>query len=184
MVMGAFQRFKRLLFHVWRAEIAFSYPLPLPVLERLGQHVSQCEQGHAGEIRLYIETALPFSSLQQNLPTQALVRHRAMDLFSSQRVWDTAQNNGVLIYLLLAERMIEIIADRGISARVEADVWQAMVSRLSQQCQQGELQAGLMQTVTAVSELLGQHFPLRAGELNVNELPDFPGMSAGWSRQK
>ena len=169
-------RFNRLLRHAWHDALAGAYPLPRATLEGLGQQVSQSERGHSGEIKIYIETALPWADLLQNLPTQELCRQRAIALFGSQRVWDTAQNNGVLLYLLLAERSIEIIADRGISQRVEPDVWQAMVARLSERCRRGDMEDGLRQTVAELSELLIQHFPLREDELNPNALADFPAL--------
>ncbi len=172
--MGLMERIKRVLAHAWLEAFSGQYPLPYACLERLGQHVKACEQGHSGEIRVYIETSLPWSTLKLSAPTLDLARQRAVDLFSSQRVWDTAQNNGVLVYLLRAEHAIEIVADRGISQRVDAKVWQAMVSRLSERCRQGAFEAGVMQTVSEVSALLAQHFPLPVGEHNPNELPDFP----------
>jgi len=160
--------------HAWLEAVSKQYPMPHAALVRLGQHVSRCEQTHSGEIRIYIETALPWATLKQNLPTRDLSRQRAIDIFSSQRVWDTAHNNGVLIYLLLAERSIEIIADRGLSERVKPVVWQKMVSRLSDACRDGAIEAGLVQAVSEVSVLLGQYFSLEEGELNPNELPDDP----------
>ena len=162
--------------HAWLEAVSKQYPMPHAALARLGQHVSQCEQTHSGEIRIYIETALPWTTIKQNLPTRDLSRQRAIDIFSSQRVWDTAQNNGVLIYLLLAERSIEIIADRGLSQRIKPVVWQDMVSRLSDACREGAIEAGLVQAVSEISVLLGQYFPLAEGELNPNELPDFPAL--------
>ena len=172
--MGLIEWIKRGLTHAWLDAVSSQNPLPFASLERLGQHVKASEQGHSGEIRVYIETALPWSTLKQNVPTLDLTRQRAIDLFSSQRVWDTAQNNGVLVYLLLAEHAIEIVADRGMSQRVDPTVWQAMVARLSERCRQGAFESGVMQTVSEVSALLAQHFPLRVGEHNPNELPDFP----------
>ena len=174
--MGLIARLQRLLIHAWHEAISSPYPLPYATLERLGKHVSQCERGHSGEIRIYVETALPWTDLKQNLPTQELSRQRAIELFSSERVWDTAQNNGVLVYLLLVEHAIEIIADRGISQRVDPAVWQAMLTRLSERCREGAMEEGLIQPVSDLSVLLGQHFPLREGELNPNELTDFPAL--------
>lgn len=174
--MGLIARLQRILIHAWHEAVSSAYPLPYATLERLGAHVAKCESAHSGEIRIYIETALPWSNLKQNLSTQDLSRQRAIELFSSQRVWDTAQNNGILVYLLMAERAIEIIADRGISQRVDPAVWQAMVARLSNRCREGAIDAGLVETVSDLSALLGQHFPLRPGEHNPNELADFPAL--------
>jgi uncharacterized membrane protein len=176
MVMGRIARLKRMLIHAWHEAVSSPYPLPYATLDRLGAYVGHCERGHSGEIRIYIETALPWADLKQNLSTQDLSRQRAIELFGTQRVWDTAQNNGVLIYLLLAEHAIEIIADRGISQRVDAAVWQDLMARLSERCREGEIEAGLMQALSDLSALLVQHFPLREGELNQNELADFPAL--------
>jgi len=174
MVTHDMERYKRMLVHAWLEAVSKQYPMSHAALERLGQHVRQCEKKHSGEIRVYIETALPWAILKQNLPTRVLSRQRAIEIFSSQRVWDTAQNNGVLIYLLLAERAIEIIADRGLNQRVTPVVWEEMVSRLSDACREGAIEAGLVRAVTEVSALLGQHFSLAEGDLNPNELPDLP----------
>lgn len=174
--MGLLARLQRMLIHAWREAVSNAHPLPYATLARLGAYVAKCESAHSGEIRIYIETALPWADLKQNLSTQDLSRQRAIELFGSQRVWDTAQNNGVLIYMLLAERSIEIIADRGISQRVDPAVWQAMVAHLSERCRGGAIEAGLVETVSDLSALLRQHFPLRAGEHNPNELADFPAL--------
>jgi uncharacterized membrane protein len=117
---------------------------------------------------------LPWAYLKKNVRTAQLCRQRAIALFSSQGIWDTENNNGVLIYLLLSERAIEVISDRGLSQRVGADVWQALVTRLADKCGQGDVEDGLRQAVSEVSQLLALHFPLRDGEPHVNELPDFP----------
>jgi uncharacterized membrane protein len=95
-------------------------------------------------------------------------------LFGKLRVWDTENNNGVLIYLLLAEHSIELVADRGLMNKVDSMVWQRMVDRMREQFRAGLFEAGLIEAVESVSELLFQHFPLAAGEANRNELPDAP----------
>jgi uncharacterized membrane protein len=99
-------------------------------------------------------------------------RQRAVALFSHLRVWDTAHNNGVLIYLLLAERRIEILADRGLHARVDQAVWDDMAGRLSAALQAGRFEAGLALAVEEVGGLLKRHYPAEAGQVNLNELPD------------
>jgi uncharacterized membrane protein len=96
-------------------------------------------------------------------------------MFSKLRVWDTTHNNGVLIYLLLAERSIELVADRGLSQVVEPQVWHSLVSRLRAAFQQGQFEAGLTQALAEVSALLVERFPRGVGEeTNPNELPDAP----------
>jgi uncharacterized membrane protein len=103
-----------------------------------------------------------------------ITRERALALFGKLRVWDTAQNNGVLIYLLLAEHRIEIVADRGLNERVTADTWPRLVAGMSTAFKAGAYEAGLTQAVQQVTALLQQHFALRAGQSNPNELPDTP----------
>jgi uncharacterized membrane protein len=97
-------------------------------------------------------------------------------MFSKLRVWDTAQNNGVLIYLLLAEHAIELVADRGLNDRVPPAEWQAMVARMGAAFRKGQFEEGLTQSLEEVSALLVQHFPLVAGQVNPNELPDDPAV--------
>ena len=172
--MGSLERVMRMARHTWHDLVASEHPLPLAALLRLGQHVTEAERTHTGEIRIYIEPSLPWRYLKQNVISHELARQRAIDLFSTQRIWDTAQNNGVLVYLLMAERCIEIIADRGITQRVDAGLWREMVMRLSEQCRDGAFETGLRQTVSALSALLEVHFPWREGDINPNELTDEP----------
>ena len=137
-------------------------------LERLAQRVRQSEARHSGEIRLSVEAGLPLSYLWQGLGA----RDRAVTLFGKLRVWDTEANNGVLIYLLLAEHAIEIVADRGLARHVPPAHWQAVVAGMREAFRAGQFEAGLMQAIDAVEALLLQHFPLAEGERNPNELPD------------
>jgi uncharacterized membrane protein len=95
-------------------------------------------------------------------------------LFGKLRVWDTEHNNGVLIYLLLAERAIEIVADRGIDSRVSAEEWAAMAQRMGAAFRESRFEDGLTQALEEVSALLVAHFPLADGEPDRNELPDAP----------
>ena len=106
--------------------------------------------------------------------TQQITRQRALALFGKLRVWDTAHNNGVLIYLLLAEQAIELVADRGLNDKVNPQVWQTMVAGMSAAFKAGRFEDGLSQALAQVSALLQQHFLLAAGASNPNELPDAP----------
>ncbi|QPF72022.1 TPM domain-containing protein [Roseateles sp. DAIF2] len=146
--------------------------LPPAALERLRQRVATSEAGHSGEIRICVEASLPLSYLWR----RADARERAIAMFGKLRVWDTEQNNGVLIYLLLAEHRIEIVADRGLTQRVEAATWQQMLADMSAAFKRGEFEPGLADAVDRIGRLLGQHFPLAAGRANVNELPDSPAL--------
>jgi uncharacterized membrane protein len=95
-------------------------------------------------------------------------------MFGKLRVWDTEANNGVLIYLLLAEHAIEIVADRGIDRHVGAQAWHRVLESMRAQFRAGQFEAGVLAAVDAVDALLVQHFPLQPGQVNPNELPDAP----------
>jgi uncharacterized membrane protein len=139
-------------------------------LDRITARIAASEQDHSGEIRVCVEAGLPLSYLWRG----ASARERAVSMFGKLRVWDTEANNGVLIYLLLAEHAIEIVADRGLARHVEAGHWQAIVTGMRDAFRQGRFEQGLMQAIAAVEAPLLRHFPLRAGERNTNELPDRP----------
>jgi uncharacterized membrane protein len=168
------QRIKRVVRHQWVDDAALRRAMPADMMKRLQHNITASEQQHSGEIQVYAEAGLPLSDLWRDEPTAALTRARALHLFSILQVWDTANNNGVLIYLLLAEHAIEIVADRGLSERVNPHEWQQMVTRMSQAFQQARFEEGLTQAINEVSALLLEHFPLKAGELNPNERPDHP----------
>jgi uncharacterized membrane protein len=161
-------RFMRILKHRWLDETDAARALGKGALVRLEARVRESERHHSGEIRVSVEAGLPLSYLWRN----ATPRQRAITLFGKLRVWDTEHNNGVLIYLLLAEHAIEIVADRGLTRHVPPGHWQAMVEGMRQDFRAREFEAGLMRAVEAVDALLVQHFPLAPGEVNPNELAD------------
>jgi uncharacterized membrane protein len=167
-------RIKRVFKHRWFDESETRRAVPPDMLKRLQQRVAASEQRHSGEIRIYVEAGLPLSYLLTDASTPQVTRQRALSIFGKLRVWDTANNNGVLIYLLLAEHAIEIVADRGLSQAVNPQVWQEMVSRMSHAFKQGQFEEGLTHALEEVSALLVTHFPLAAGDANPNELPDRP----------
>jgi uncharacterized membrane protein len=139
-------------------------------MARLQAQVAASENQHSGEIRLAVEAGLPLSYLWQGLGA----RDRAITLFGKLRVWDTEHNNGVLIYLLLADQAIEIVADRGLNRQVGAAQWQALIAPMQQAFRASRFEAGLSQAITTIDGLLAQHFALAPGEANPNELPDAP----------
>jgi len=141
-------------------------------LGRLRERVASSELEHSGEIRLCIEAGLPLSYLWRG----ATARERAVTLFGKMRVWDTEHNNGVLIYLLLAERRIEIVADRGLTRHVTAAQWQAVAQGMGQAFRERRFEEGLNAAIDAVTASLRQHFALCAGQANPNELPDAPDL--------
>jgi uncharacterized membrane protein len=140
------------------------------VLERLRQRVASSERRHSGEIRVCVEAGLPLSYLWRDLSA----RDRAVTMFGKLRVWDTEHNNGVLIYLLLAEHAIEIVADRGLNAHVSHDEWAGIVDGMRDAFRAKRYEEGLNAAIDAVDALLARHFPLGSGQSNPNELPDEP----------
>ena len=170
-------KLKTILKHVWLDASDADRAVPPEVLARLAKRVAASEARHTGEIRIYIEAALPMSylwRLGKNSLLKALIRQRAVMLFGKLRMWDTEHNNGVLIYLQLAERAIEIVADRGVSRHVPDAQWQTMVARMRQNFQQNRYEDGLTQALEEVSALLVTHFPSASGPTGLNELPDAP----------
>ncbi len=163
-------RIARIWRHRWFDEAEVRRVLPTELLDRLGQRVGASERRHSGEIRICVEAGLPMSYLWRAAPA----RERALMLFGKLRVWDTADNNGVLIYLLLAEHAIEIVADRGIDAHVSDAEWAAMTQRMGAAFRERRFEDGLTQALEEVSALLVAHFPLVPGAANPNELPDTP----------
>ncbi|WP_242478072.1 TPM domain-containing protein, partial [Rubrivivax gelatinosus] len=142
--------------------------LDAAAMARLEQRVRESEARHSGEIRLCIEAGLPWAWLRRG------VRERALAVFAELGVWDTEANNGVLIYLLLADHAIEIVADRGLMHHVPAGHWEQVLGAMRQAFQAGGFEQGLAGAIDEVDRLLVRHFPLAEGERNPNELPDAP----------
>lgn len=130
--------------------------------------IAEAEHGHRGEIRFAVEATLGPRALLRGQS----VRERALELFSALRVWDTAENSGVLIYVLLAERDVEIVADRGIAARVAAEDWRAICRDLETHFQAGRYRDGAIAGIRRIGALLAQHYP--GADRSGNELPDRP----------
>ena len=164
------KRWRRILAHRWFDETDARRMLGVEALAQLQARVAASEQGHSGEIRICIEAGLPLSYLWR----AASPRERAIAVFGKLRVWDTEANNGVLIYLLLAEHAIEIVADRGVSNRVGAPEWTAIAATMGSAFRDGRYADGLIQAVDAVDALLRRHYPLAPGAVNPNELGDAP----------
>lgn len=163
-------RISRLLRHRWFDETDARRALDDAALRRIAERVAESERHHSGEIRVCVEPGLPLSYLWRG----AGARERALSMFGKLRVWDTEHNNGVLVYLLLADHAIEVVADRGVHRRVGESGWQAVVQSLSADLRRGEIEAGLLHAVDTLDGVLRRHFPLTPGEANPNELPDAP----------
>ena len=147
------------------------------MLQRLKQCVSRSETRHNGEIRICIESALPNSYLLRPGTMRVIARQRALSQFGKLHVWDTENNNGVLIYLLLAERTIELVADRGLNHFVSQEDWQTIVYSLGEALRDNRLEDGLTQAIEAVTAVMVQYFPQTPGAVRPNELPDQPTLS-------
>lgn len=157
--------------HLFLDHLAQARAFPRATLEAIARAVAQQEKRHRGELRVAIEGGLPLPALVAGRSA----RQRALEHFSRLRVWDTEDNAGVLIYLLLADRRVEIVADRGIHARVGDTAWETICGAMQQEFAAGRFEAGTLAGLSAVSDLLAQHFPPKAGG-NPNELPDAPAV--------
>jgi uncharacterized membrane protein len=155
---------RHLLAHPWRVRRIF----PPTALARIEQAIKSGEATHSGQLRFVVEGALDGAPLFRNQPA----RERALDVFSQLRIWDTADNNGVLIYLLLADRDVEIVADRGIDARVGTAGWEKICHEMETDFRAGNFERGVIKGVEAVSRELATHFPRSVA--GPNELPDAP----------
>ncbi|CAJ0684036.1 TPM domain-containing protein [Ralstonia holmesii] len=148
----------------WQVRRAF----PRETMHAIEQAIAQSESSHVGHLCFAVEGALSFPALLKGLSPRA----RALEVFSQLHVWDTELNNGVLIYLLLADRSVEIVADRGIHAKVGAHGWESICRQMETAFQQGEHQRGVIEGVQAVIQSLTLHFPAR--DRRRDELPDKP----------
>lgn len=162
--MGIGRIARHLFQHHWRRRLAF----PSGALARIEQAIKSGEATHSGQVRFVVEGALDGAPLFREQPA----RERALDVFSQLRIWDTVHNNGVLIYLLLADRDVEIIADRGIDAEVGAACWERICKEMETDFRAGDFERGVIKGIEAVSREMAKHFPRTTG--GPNELPDAP----------
>lgn len=166
------RRIQRVFKHRWADEAQRTFSEAR--LQKLQALIANSELLHSGEIRICIEAGLPNSYLLRPDAMSALLRQRALAQFGRLRVWDTEHNNGVMIYLCLAEHAIELIADRGVNQFVPTGQWDLVVKRLGATLGRGDFEGGLIEAISEVSAVLQQHFPLTKGQSNSNELPDAP----------
>lgn len=158
---------KRIVRHVFTPRWSVNRVLPPPSLDAVQGAIEEIEATHEGQVRFAVEHALDLPQLLAGQSAQA----RALDLFSELRVWDTQHSNGVLIYLLLADRDVEIVADRGVHVHV-GQGWEAICRRMEERFGRGEYEAGVVEGVRAVGKHLERYFPTR--DARRNELPDEP----------
>jgi uncharacterized membrane protein YgcG len=161
-------KFGRLLRHVFITRWSTRRHFPPAVLDAIEQAISECEGRHGGEIRFVVETAFDLPELWRDLPP----RQRALQLFGQYRVWDTAHNNGVLIYVLMADHDVEIVADRGIAQFVPQAEWQTVCRQMEAHFRAGRFKDGSVVGILGVGALLGRHFP--GHRVSDNELPNQP----------
>jgi uncharacterized membrane protein len=162
----------RLLRHAttthWRTRMLF----PAATLDAIEQAIAAAELAHGGEIRFAIETALTPSHILNDVTPRA----HALEVFSRLRVWDTEANNGVLIYVQLADRTVEIVADRGFQGRVSPAEWEAVCRLMEEHFRTGRFKTGSIAGVEAIGNLLARHFPQDGAKAanSRNQLPDRP----------
>ncbi len=158
----------RLLRHLlsppWRLRLAF----PPRTLHAIEAAIRECEQTHAGEIRFAVENDLHLFALLRGQSARA----RAVDVFSQLRVWDTQHNNGVLIYVLLADHDVEIVADRGVHAHVGAEGWEQICRDMEALFRERKFEEGVLHGIRAVGAHLTRHYPAQGK--GRNELDDKP----------
>jgi uncharacterized membrane protein len=142
---------------------------PKPALRAIEQAIMESERTHQGEIRFVVEGNLPVRGL---LRDQSL-RARAVELFAQLGVWDTEHNSGVLIYVQLLDRRVEIVADRGIHAKVGDVFWNAICRRMEAAFREGQFESGALQALKEMTAALAEHFPASVCD-NPNELPNAP----------
>ena len=160
---------KRFWRHVLMSPFKARRAFPDRTMEAIGREVTSGERGHRGEVRLVVEAELTTAQLWADLRA----RERAIEIFSRLRVWDTEDNTGILIYVLLADRKVEIVADRGIARKVGQAEWDAICASMGAAFARRDFERGAIIGVQAASLLLDRHFPAGASE-NPNELPDKP----------
>lgn len=156
--------------HIFTGRVAVSAAFPAATLDAIERAVSEAEATHTGQIRVVIEASLDGPRLWAD----ETARERAAEVFSLMRVWDTEDNNGVLIYLLMADRDVEIVADRGIHAKCGAQAWEAVCREMEQHFREGRFEEGALAGVRAVGAHLARHYP--GSGVRGNELPDRPAL--------
>ena len=159
---------KRIFKHLTASHAAMRRIFPRGTLARIEHAIAETEKTHAGQICFVVEDALALKHLLADLP----VRERAIEVFSHMRVWDTEHNNGVLIYLLLADRVVEIVADRGVHAKLGQAAWDAVCQEMEAAFRQGKFEEGVILGIRKVGEHVAQHYPQQGPK--INELPDHP----------
>ncbi len=161
-------KLKRLLKHWSCGHRSLHKAFPVSSLKKIEQAVADSEKKHSGQIRFAVEHALGLKPLFHDQSA----RQRALEIFARLHIWDTEHNNGVLIYLLLADRSLEIIADRGIDKLVTTEGWRDICRQTENMFRQGKFEEGVLHAIEMVSKKLVLHFP--DSKTQANEIPDHP----------
>jgi len=161
----------RILRHLFCDRASARRAFPEDALRRITEATAAGEARHSGQVRFVVEASLPLLRVLHG----ADARQRALELFAQLGVWDTAANNGVLVYLLLADRRVEILADRGINAKVGPEAWRGICAAMEKSFAASRFADGALEGIQAISALLETHFQI-SGQKKVNELPDAPVM--------
>lgn len=143
---------------------------PAESLQHIAAAIAAGESRHSGEVCFAVEPALH----PRRVLAGAQARERALEAFAQLRVWDTRANNGVLVYLLLADHRIELVADRGLDGRVSPEQWRGVCQAMEERLRAGEAEAAVIAGVATISDLLATHFPRLPDDHDDNELPDLP----------
>lgn len=154
--------FKRIFRHLFATHWQVKRAFPKRTLKLIEQEIKTSESAHIGEIRFAVECALSGAPLYRGLST----RERAIDVFSQLRMWDTDYRNGVLIYLLLADRSVEIVADRGVHAKIGTPGWEKICHDMETAFHQGQFESGAIGGIQAITFLLTRHFPASSPRKN------------------
>ncbi|MGJ8515394.1 TPM domain-containing protein [Carnimonas bestiolae] len=161
---------KRFIRHLLALRSATRSHFPKSTLDAIEDAIRTVEASHHGEIRFVVETALDGNDLWR----QCTPRERAIEVFSQQRVWNTELNNGILLYVLMADHAVEIVCDRGIAAREEAAIWQRICHDIEAAFSRGEFRVGAIEGIKALGKVLEQHYP---GVSYANDLPNRPSIN-------
>ncbi|MEQ1544819.1 TPM domain-containing protein [Methyloglobulus sp.] len=161
-------KLSRWLKHTFMPPWCWRLSFPVDALNDIEKAVKYSESQHSGELRFAIENALPPSWVWHGMSA----RHRATEVFSNLRVWDTEKNSGVLIYIQLADREVHILADRGIHKCVDQSEWNRIAQTIQNEFHQGNFRQGSLQGIDEITQLLTTHFP--ANSDYGNELPNRP----------
>jgi hypothetical protein len=161
----------RWIHHLWVGPLHVRRAFPREAFERIERAIAEGERGHRAELRFAVESSLDAVNLWRG----TTARERALQVFSEFRIWDTEEDNGVLVYLLWADHAVEVVADRGAMKHVDAAVWQRACAQLVEACRSGRQADGALEAIATIGAALAQAYP-SDGRDNPDELPNAPLM--------